>query len=90
MAHLHICSICLRLVVLSLTEIQYFQIEPGGKGTHTNGSIMFKMFYLCGFVNGQKRIIIYSFISFWNLQLNEKLQSQIKHESSLVENHRHN
>ena len=39
-AHLHICSICLRLVVTSLTEIQYLQIESGGKGTHTNVSIM--------------------------------------------------
>ena len=75
--------------MLSLTEIQYFQIEPGGKGAHTNGSIMFKIFYLYGFVTGQKRIIIYSFISFLSLQLNEKLQSQIKHESSLVENHLH-
>ena len=76
--------------MLSLTEIQYFQIEPGGKGTHTNGSIMFKMFYLYGFVNGQNRTIIYLFISFLSLQLHEKLQSQIKRESSLVENHRHN
>ena len=48
-AHLHICSICLRLDVSLLTEIQYLQIEPSEKETHTNESIMLKMFYLYGF-----------------------------------------
>ena len=48
-AHLHICLICLRLAVSSLSKIQYLQIEPNEKGTHTNESMMFKMFYLCGF-----------------------------------------
>ena len=33
-AHLRICSICLRLDSYSLTEIQYWHIEPGEKGTH--------------------------------------------------------
>ena len=35
-AHLYTCSIFLRLVVASLTEILYFQIKPSGKGTHDN------------------------------------------------------
>ena len=35
-AHLHICSIGLRLVVSSMTEIQYLQIEPSEKRSHTN------------------------------------------------------
>ena len=33
----------------SLTEIQYLQIETSEKGTHTNESMMLKMFYLYGF-----------------------------------------
>ena len=41
-AHLHVCSICLRLFVSSLKEIQYLQIEPSEKGTHTNESLMLK------------------------------------------------
>ena len=49
-AHFHICSASLRLVVSSLTEILYWQIEPSGKGTHTNESMMLKMFYQYGFV----------------------------------------
>ena len=36
--------ICLRLDVSLLTEIQYLQIEPSAKGTHTNQSIMLKIF----------------------------------------------
>ena len=32
-AHLHICLICLRHYVSSLTGIQYLQIEPSVKGT---------------------------------------------------------
>ena len=45
-AHLHICSICLRFDVSSLIEIQYLQIEPSEKGTHTNESMMLK-FFIC-------------------------------------------
>ena len=46
--HLHICSICLRLVVSSLTEIRYLQIESR-KREQTNESMMIKIFYLYGF-----------------------------------------
>ena len=49
-AYLHICSICLRLDVSLLPEIQYLQIEPSGKETHTNESMMPKIFYLYGLV----------------------------------------
>ena len=45
-AHLHICSICLRLDVSWLTEIQYLQIELSEKGAHANESMMLKFFYL--------------------------------------------
>ena len=44
------CSICLRLVVSSLTEIQYLDIDPSRKGTHPSESMMVKMFYVDGFV----------------------------------------
>ena len=54
--HLHICSIFLRLVVSLITEIHYLQIEPGGKGTHVNESMMLKMFYLYEFVRWAKCI----------------------------------
>ena len=37
--YLHTSSICLRLVVSSLTETQYLQIEPCGKAAHINESI---------------------------------------------------
>ena len=47
-AHLHNGSICLMLVVSSLAEFQYLQIEPSGKGTHTNESMMLKM-HLIGY-----------------------------------------
>ena len=53
-SHLHICSICLRLIVSSLTKNQYLQIEPGQKGTHTNENMMLKIFYLYGFLRGTK------------------------------------
>ena len=49
-AHLPLCSICLRLDVPSLTEIQYLQIELSEKRTNTNESMMFEMFYVCRFV----------------------------------------
>ena len=49
-AHLHICSICLRIDVFPLTEIQYLQTEQREKETHTNQSIMLKMSYLSRFV----------------------------------------
>ena len=52
----HICSICLKLDVSSLIEIQYSQIEPSEKRTHTNESMMLKMFYLYGFVRWTKCI----------------------------------
>ena len=42
-AYLHICSIGLRLAVSSVTEIQYLQIEPSEKRSHTNESMMLKM-----------------------------------------------
>ena len=50
-AHLNICSIC----CVFIAEIWYFQIEPGGKKTHANESMMLKMFYLSGFVRWTKR-----------------------------------
>ena len=34
----------------SLRKIQYLQIEPSGKGTHTNETKMLKMLHLYGFV----------------------------------------
>ena len=40
----------------SLTEIQYLQTEPSEQGTHTNGSMMLKMFYLYGFGRWTKGI----------------------------------
>ena len=43
-AHLHICTICLRLDVSSLTEIQYLQIRVSKKGLHTNEIVMFEIF----------------------------------------------
>ena len=49
-AYFHICSTCLRLVLSSWTEIQYLEIKPSGKGTHTNEIMMLKMFFLYGFV----------------------------------------
>ena len=55
-AYLHICSICVRLDVSSVTEIQYLQNEPSGKGTHTNKSIMLKMFCVHRFVRWTKCI----------------------------------
>ena len=55
-AHLHICLICLRLDVPSLTKIQYLQIEPSKKRTLTNESLMLKMFYLCEFIRWAKYI----------------------------------
>ena len=48
--YLHICSICLRLDVSSLSEIQYLQTEPSEKETHINKRVMLKMFYLYGLV----------------------------------------
>ena len=48
--HLNICSICKRLVVSSLTKVHYLEIEPSEKGTHTNESMLLKMFYRYGFV----------------------------------------
>ena len=75
-AHLHICLISLTLVVSSLTEVHYFQIEPGGKGTYDNESMMLKMFFSCMDSSDEqsasdrlKKIIICSFISFVSLQL---------------------
>ena len=44
------CLIYLRPDVPSLTEIEYLQIKPSKKGTHTNESMMFKIFYLYKFV----------------------------------------
>ena len=52
-AYLHICSICLRLDVSSLTEIQYLQIEQSEKATHTNESTMIIIFYLTGWSDEQ-------------------------------------
>ena len=49
-AHFYICLICWRLNVSSLTKIQYLQIEPSEKRTHTNENMMLKMFFLYGFV----------------------------------------
>ena len=49
-------QICLRLDVSSLTEIQYLQIDPSEKGTHTNKIMMLEMFYLYGFVRWTKCI----------------------------------
>ena len=43
-------------MTVSLTEIQFFQIEANEKRTHTNKSMMLKMFYLCGFVRWTKCI----------------------------------
>ena len=43
-AHLHICSICFKLDLSSLTEIQYLQIEPSEKETRIDESMMLKMF----------------------------------------------
>ena len=45
-SHLHICLICLRLIVSSLTENQYLLIEPGQKETHSSESMMLKKIYL--------------------------------------------
>ena len=66
--YLHTCQICLRLVVFSLTQIQYMQIEHGGKGTSTNESVF----------DGLQKIIVCWFISFLTLQSNKFLQSEIK------------
>ena len=55
-ANLHICLICLRLVMSSLTEIQYLQIELSAQGMHTNEKIMLKMFYLYRFITWTKCI----------------------------------
>ena len=41
-AHLRFFSICLRHYLSSLTEIQYLQIEPSYKGTHTIESMTLK------------------------------------------------
>ena len=40
----------------SLTKTQSLQIEPSEKRTHTNESVMLKMFYLYGFVRWTKCI----------------------------------
>ena len=45
-AHLHICLICIRLDVSSLTEIQYLLIEPNEKRTHSNERMILNMFFL--------------------------------------------
>ena len=50
---MHICFICLSLVV-SLTETQYLEIEPSGKEVHTNKSMMLKMLFLRGCVRRRK------------------------------------
>ena len=42
--------------VSSLTEIQYLEIGPTKKVTHTNESMMLKMFFLCEFVRWTKWI----------------------------------
>ena len=86
--HLHICSICLRLAVSSLTEIQYLQIEPGGKGTHTDESMMLKMFYLYGFIRWTKCIrwtIENSYLLVYKLFEFLSLQSEIKQKLSSVQ-----
>ena len=38
--HSHICSVCLMFGVSSLIEIQWLQIEPSEKGTHTSECMM--------------------------------------------------
>ena len=53
-ADLYICSICLKLDVFSLAEIQYCQIEPSKKRSHPNESMILKMFYLYRFVRWTK------------------------------------
>ena len=53
---MHIYSICLRRLASSLTEIQYLQIKPGEKRTHTSESMMLKMFYLYEFFRWTKYI----------------------------------
>ena len=77
------------LTVSSLTEIQYLLIEPSGKGTHTNQSLMLKIFYLYGFVRWTKCIwsaiennylLVYKLLS---LQLNEFPQPEIKQKYSV-------
>ena len=42
--HLHIFSICLRLVLPSSAEIQNFQVEPSRNSINTNENMILKMF----------------------------------------------
>ena len=81
-------AVTLILIVSSLTQTQYLQIEPSGKGAHTNDRISLKCF-ICtdssdeqNTFNGLCKISICSFIRFLNLQLNEFLQSEIKQKLS--------
>ena len=78
-------------VCSSLTEIQYLQVEPCEKGTHTNESMMLKIFTYLDSPNEQsaferlQKIIICSFTGFLSLQLNEFLQSKSKQKLSSVQ-----
>ena len=91
-AHLHICSICLRHDVSSLTEIQYLQIEPSERE-----QIPMKVWCLKCFIcsdssdeqstlDGLKKVITYSFISFlsllveWIPAIRNHLQFMVIHE----------
>ena len=86
----HICTFD-QSVCSSLTEVQYLQVEPCEKGTHTNESMMLKMFTYSDSPDEQsaferlQKIIICSFIGFLSLQLNEFLQSKIKQKLSSVQ-----
>ena len=87
----HICSICLRVSLSLLTEVQYFKIEPCEKITNTNESMIRNMFFCADLLDehsafdGLQKIIICSFIIILNLHLNEFLQLEIKQKLSLVQ-----
>ena len=74
----------------SLTEIQYFQIEPSDTGTLTIEIGSLECFIFKDLSDEQTsfdeldKIIISSFISFLSLQLNEFLQSEINKKLSSV------
>ena len=62
----------------TLTTIQYLQIDPSRKGTHTKEIMMLRMFFfLYRFVRWTK-CIWWAIESFLSLQMNEFLQSEIK------------
>lgn len=78
----HICLICQDLMYLScVTDIQYWQIKPSKKGSHTNARMILNVLYIVVLYKHSAFAGLYrNVLSYWkflSLPLNEFLQSEI-------------